>query len=617
MTELDQCLCLASEPPSDLPSAEWIEQNVELTPVESDLPGRVSFKFFPASKFFLNRLDDPKLRKATVMKCSQSGFTQLAVFYVLRRIKERPVTTMWIGSVARKTQEDAKKRFWPAIRSCPAVQPISPDENDRERWTATLIMFDTMNLMIRGADAVTGLRGDPCGLIICDERADWKRGRIHSARQRLSTKSSPIELSIGAAGNKNEELHTDWGEGSQTFIHFACPKCGSSNPFRFGTDESVLFPDPRVKGGVVWDENDTTKPGGVWNWEAVKKTARFECEKCGDRFDNSQKRDLLQTCHEHHRNPGALPEHYSLQVSGLMLIWEERSFGDIAVEFLKACEALTFGDIEPMRVFVTETLGEPWELRNKKKAESGLLDRCGDYKMGQMWTDPTDQTRIELNTTLVITFDRQEFSIPFVMRQWRRNGGSRLVWCGTLPSTDELREFQLKWKVRDQCVWGDDGGKMSADFRQTCLRYGWNALKGEDYEHFAIQGEKDSDGKAKPYRQGWRATEFDPGVGTISQGRFKMRAFLWSNPWFKDKLYNIFITGRGPLWELPSDVPQDYVKEVMANEWREKTKSNGQVEGYWHTTGPDHKGDCELEQLVVADVGGLTRYLPSGNSKNK
>lgn len=599
----EQALRRGSEPLSVLPSDEWIEQFVTLSPVESDLPGQVSFKFFPASRFFLKRLDHPRLRKATVMKCSQSGFTQLAVFYILRRIKERPVTTMWIGAVKEKTQEDAKKRFFPAIQSCEVVKPLSPSEEDRERWTRTLIMFDTMNLMIRGSDAITGLRGDPVGLIICDERADWKKGRIHNARQRLTTKASPIEISIGAAGNKDGELHADWKEGSQTFIHWTCLKCQHSNPFRFGQEESVLYDAPRARGGVVWDENETTRPGGIWNYEEMKKTARLECEECGERYANDRKPDLLATAHEVHRKPAALPENYSLQVPALLLIWGERSFGDIAEEFLKAKEALKFGDIEPMRTVVTETFGEPWELRNKKRSESGLMERCGQYKTGELLPD-TD-------TTLVLTFDRQEFRIVYVVRQWKRTGASRLIWCGEFPSLDELRAFQIEKNIKGRCVWGDDGGMMSSDFRQTCLRYGWNALKGEDYENFSIAGDKDSDGKSKAYRQGWRATEFDPGVGKISQGRFKMTAYLWSNPWFKDKLYNVFLAGAGPTWEIPSDIPTQYVKEVMANEWREKEKNDGSVEGYWHQTGPDHFADCELEQLVVADIGGITRLLPT------
>lgn len=584
--------------PSDKPTWKWLEENVELSAVESDLSGKIKFDLFPASKIFFNYLDNPRLRKATAMKCSQSAFTQNAIGYVLRRIKERPVTTMWIGATAAKTEEDAKKRFWPAIKSCPAVEKIAPADIDKERWTKRLIMFDTMSLLIRGANSIGGLRGDPVGLIICDERADWKPGRIYKARQRTTTKQAPVEISIGAAGVKGDELHADWKEGSQTFIHFLCPACQHSQPFRFSKKETVLFPEKRQLGGLVFDESESTGSSGKWNYDEVEKATRYECEKCGKRFHNVEKLELLRTAHEVHRNPSALPEKFSLHVSALVLVWQERAWGKIMVEFLKAVEEMRTGNIEPMISFVTETLGEPWELRNEKQKESELLDRCGSYKMGELWPDDPKNP-----AALILTFDRQQWNIPYVVRQWRRNGDSRLVWCGAFPSYDELREFQQLHKIKDRCVWGDDGGKMAAEFRQTCLRYGWSTMKGEDWKSYSV-----GEGENK-VRQGYRQTEFDPGIGTSQAGRVKMRAWLWSKPWFTDKLKNIFMLGRGPLWELPSDIPLDYIKQVSASEWRETELSNGQIKGYWHTVGADHFEDCEKEQLVVADCGGLTRTL--------
>jgi len=602
----EQILREAATPPSTLPTWQWIEQNVYLDPTMSDFSGKVRFDFFPAAKIFFNHLDNPRTRKATVMKCSQSGFTENAIMFLLRRVKESPVTTMWVGANAQKTEEDAKKRIWPAIENCPAVTELSPPPEDRERWTKRLIMFDSMNLMVRGSESRMALQGDPAGLIICDERREWKPGRIHLLRKRTRSKIHPLEISIGAAGKKGDELHADWMEGSQTFVHFTCTQCQHSQPWRFGQDETTLYPSARAKGGVVWETNDITKPNGVWNYDEVKKATRYECENCGHRFHNSEKLALLKTSHPFHRNPSALPHLFSLQVPAMVLPFTETTWGDIAVEFLKANDAKKHGDIEPMIAFVTETLGEPWELRNEKQTERELLDRCGDYQFGEMWTDPANAKLPEPNTVLILTVDRQLLHVVFVIRQWRKNGESRLVTCGVKPSMDEIRELQLQMSIKNKCVWADDGGTLAAEFRQNCLRYGWNVLKGEDFEHFTVQDKE----QEKSYRQGWRATEFDPGIGTTQQGRATMTCYLWSNPWFKDKLYNIFMTGKGPLWQLPKDVPPAYVKEIMGNEWREKTRNDGRIEGYWHESAADHFADCELEQLVVADIAGITRVLP-------
>lgn len=591
--------------PSEISTAQWVTENVELSPVTSDLSGKVSFEFFPANRIFLNYLDNPRTRKCTVMKCSQSGFTDTTIWYLLRRIVERPVTTMWVGPDAEKTQEDCKKKLYPAIRECKAAQAVAPGDDDRERWTKRLIMFDTMNLLIRGSNAVGGLRGDSVGLLICDERADWKPGRIHKVRQRLSTKSSPLEISIGAAGVEDDELHTDWKEGSQTFIYFICPKCQKSQPFRFGKNPNVLFPEPRTLGGLVWEKSDLTQPNGVWNEEEFKKTVRYECEGCGHRFHNAEKIQLLKTAHEVHRNPDALPKNFSLDVDALILIWNERDWANIAWEWVKADEATHRGDLEPLKNVVTETLGEPWSIKGTQNDDNDILDRCGDYTLGTLWMEPTDPKRMDPNTVLVMTFDRQMFHFVFVIRQWRKNGQSRLVDYGKLVGYDELREKQNHWKISNRCVWGDDGGPKVSEFRQTALRYGWNVLKGEDKQHFTVKE------NGEPKRIGFMRTNFDPGIGTVRGGPASMPAFLWSNDWYKDKLYLLFIKGLGPLWELPrrEDVSADYISQVMANSLMQRPLRDGGFEDYWRETGINDLGDCELMHLVVADQGGLTRVL--------
>lgn len=602
----EQVLRRGIEPPSTIPTWKWCEENVYLNPTMSDFSGKVRFDFFPASKIFFDYLDNARLRKSTVMKCSQSGFTENVIMYLMRRIKESPVTTMFVGANAQKTEEDCKKRLWPAIENCPAVAELAPPLEDRERWTKRLVMFDSQNLLIRGSESRTAMQGDPAGLIICDERREWKPGRIHMLRKRTRSKNSPLEISIGAAGKKGDELHADFNEGSQTFLYFTCLHCQHSQPWRFGKDATTLFPDPRPMGGIVWPTDDTTKPNGKWDYEAVRKSAAYECEKCGHCYNKADKPALLKTTHAHHHNPSALPRFFSLHVNAMVLPFVETEWGDIAVEFLKARDAVKYGDIEPMITFVTETLGEPWEVRNEKQSERELLNRCGNYKLGEFWSDPNDPTQLEPNTIFVLTVDRQLMHVVYIIRQWRKTGESRLVYCGVKASLDDIRALQLEHSIRNQCVWADDGGTLSAEFRQTCLRYGWKVLKGEDYEHFTIQDKQ----QEKSYRQGWRATEFDPGVGTTQQGRATMTAYLWSNSWFKDKLYNMFAVGKGPLWEIPKDIPVDYVKQILSNEWREKTKTDGSVQGYWHETGADHFADCELEQLVVADIGGITRVLP-------
>ena len=500
---------------------------------------------------------------------------------------------------------------------------------EREFWTRNYLKLPTMSLFMRGANSLKRLTSTPIGLIICDERRDWKKGAIGAVRKRLTTFSDRLEISIGAAGVKGDELDSDWEKGSQTILHFTCPHCGTSQPWRFGQEPTTMFPTPRKCGGVVWPNNDETKPKGQWDLSdssPIISLARYECENesCRHHFSNAEKPAMIRSCHEHHRNPKALPGHWSVHVSTLMMPWEYSDFGNVAIRFLRAKQSQKHGDINPLFTLITEDFGEPFERPDAHKMKGDLMLRIGDYKMEEFWVDKTkpmdvggfesergsgQRFELEKDSVLVIWFDRQLLHNWVVVRQWRtKTGASRMVWCGRIPNYDGIRALQMKWRIRDICVWGDDAGPSVADFRQTALQWHWTPMKGEDREYFSVI--KKEGGKEVHMRQGFSETRFDPGIGTTREGRASIKAFLIAVPHYKDKLYFTFISGKGPLWEIPKDTPIEYFDQLNANELREKINERGETTLYFHEASDPHMADCECGQIAVADLAAMTRFLP-------
>lgn len=604
--ELIGIFLAAIKPPSTEPIHKWAERNVELSAATSDIPGRISYDLFPCTKFLFEHMQNVRTRRTTLMAGAQSAKTEAAITLLMWRITENPTPAMWAMAVADQCEDFAKDRLFPAIQNCRPAFAHAP--TDRRHWTKRMVKFDTMTLHLRGSNSKAKLQSSPIGLIVCDERREWKKGSINTIRKRMTTFAESQELSMGVAGRKEDELHNDWEEGSQTFIYFRCLKCAHSQPWRFGRDASVLFPEPRARGGIVWPTDETAKPKGQWDYDAVEADARYECEACGHLHTSQDKGAMIRTAHEFHRNPKALPAHYSPQYGLLIMPWESASFGKIARRFLEAKSALKRGDMERLITFVTEDLGEPWEPPLLYRQKGDLLARMGKYKMGQMWMDPKDPARIEPDTTLILTFDRQMMYLRYVIRQWRRNGQSRLIWTGKEASLDDLRALQLRLHILNQCVWGDDRGGQASVFRQKCLQWGWTPMFGEDNDAFTIY--RREDGVDKSYRQGYRKTDLDPGIGTVREGRATIAAYQWSNPWYKDKLYFLFIKGLGPLWEIPDDIPADYLEELNGNEWNSDKNQFDEKRA-------DHAADCELEQATVADIGGITRYLQRPTEEKK
>ena len=589
-------------PPSQEPTWQWIEQHVRIPP-GSALPGPVDFALLPCPKAFISHCDNVQTRSCTALVSAQSTKTESVIQMILSRIVRKPVTTMWVMASAESCEEFAKKRLWQAVELCDQTRPLLPKA--REEWTKQLAQFKTMNLILRGSNSRVGLQSDPVGLIICDERREWKKGAIELLRKRTLTFPGSLEISVGVAGFKDDEHHRDFENGSQTFFHWDCPHCGHAQPFRFGRKESVLFPQARECGGMVWDENETTRPGGVWNFDEVLKTVAYECEniQCRARFKTADKARLLRTVKEFHRNPKAMPERISLHWNVMYMPWAKASFEAVVREFLMANDALKVGDINPLMAFVQETLGEPWEIRANAIKAADIVERFGGYKMGTMWMDPSEPLRRERNTAQFLTIDRQLGYLVAVHRQWRKNGQSRLIFAGRFSGDEDVRAYQLAHKIAGPCV-GMDEAFETSKARKLAAQYGWILLRGDDKIAATwIEG--------KSVKRPFRKADVDPGIGTAARGGIlTVPVYFWENDYYKEKLYSNALRGLGPRWEIADDAPEDYLKEITAEELREERNSDNTIEWVWHRKGPNHSGDCECMQQVMAEIYEIGRLQP-------
>jgi phage terminase large subunit GpA-like protein len=585
--------CVA--PPSDMPEWKWWEENIDLGN-ESVVAGRYSTELMPIARFVSAHRDNPFTRRIVEMVSAQSAKTRVALNMILHDECEDPATAMWIMASADHCKEFYYKRLEPAFENCELTKDWKAD--GRLQLRRLLVQTPGMNLLLRGSNSRVSLQSDPVRRLYCDERREWKKGAIDLVRKRTRTFHNFLEVSMGTAGEVNDELHLDWKEGSQTFFHFNCPHCGHSQPFRFGKKESPLFPKPMERGGIVWETNEKTKPGGEWNEKEVKKTVRYECENCGHRFHNSEKLTLMKSLHEFHRNPDALPKIASLHWNALYMPWPDCDWAEIAWEFLKAVKAYHYGNIEPMIAFTTETCGEPWELRGERPKENDLRKQCGalcgdPYNRGQ-WV--ADETAARL--LLVDCQALQGGHLKWSAHQLWPHGDSRLIDYGKVTGFEELRDLQRAQSIRSECVFLDSGWNTSKVYA-AAFTFGWGILKSDDPKYFVTYV------RNVPQRYPWKLTEIDPSLGKKGQGRSLMPLILWSMPTYLDRLLLYIAQGKGPRWLIPDDIGDDWLHEMTSMEKRRKKGSDGQEEEYWHRLHVNDWMICALQLLVVADAGGV------------
>jgi len=607
MTSVRQILCALFEPVSEAPAWQWIAENVELGS-GSELK-RFDFDLMPMHRWQHEQLQNPQVRRYTEMVCAQSGKTVNKLGHLVWKVKNQPRDIGWYTDTTIKAVADYKTKIKPFLENCSGISAMFPKE--RAKKSQRLVQFESMNLHILGAESASNRESITLFEAYCDEVRNYKPGALTQIDNRLKTIRSSKRVVFSSAGNEHDELHRAFNEGTRTMFNFKCPACHHSQPFRFGRDATPLFPQPREHGGFVWETNDKTKPSeDVWDFKALAETVRYECEACKARFAKADKWKLLATLHPVDTNPHAEPGNVSAWWWEAYMPWASCEWDQIVIKFLRAQLAAKRGDFEPLRVFVCETLGEPWRPPGGHRVQSGeIMKRCGTHAMREHWTDA--------GVIRVLTVDVQQGYIYYVLRGHKKMEGSRLIDCGTMPTFDDLRAYQQAMEVTDRCVFIDCAYKPSEVFK-ACLQYGrwvpdnsrpqapfygrawngWTPMRGEDYDDYTmpIAGER--------VKTRWRFHDQEATSGMAGVPHV-IRVFLFSKPWFRERLFLYAVKGKLP-WVLPQNIPDDYVRQMGNVEQRELLDANGQVTGYeWHEKGRHDYPDCESMQLAVANIAEL------------
>ena len=576
---------------------KWGEKFVKLEK-SSPMPGRYRTDLTPQVRSVLNEAQSNDNSKIVVLCSAQSAKTQTLMIFFAWMVKNDPGPCFWLMAAHDDAKEFSQTRLMPMLESIEELEDVMPA--GRGKRNRVLVQFATMDLMFRGSNSKSKLQSTPVRWLFLDEVRNYTRGALELVLKRIRAWRNARQFWISTAGNAHDEMHTAYLEGTRTHFHFKCLECDHSQPLRFGRTATPLFPNERQKGGLRWETNETTCPGGEWDYDELAKTIRFECENCGHLHHEHDRGRMLETLHPIDTNSRALKGVKSFWWNALYIPWV--LWSDIAKEFLQAHIAFSRGNVEPLKAWCRESDGCPWEERGEKPKENELRRQCGKhyddgYGRGQFWS--------EENTARVLTADVQAAAggfLKWVLREWKPNGDSRLVNYGRVLDFDALRELQHEMGVDDSNVFIDSGWNASKVYA-ACVDFNWRPMKGDDAHHFVTYKGKVA------IRRTFKVTLVDPSIGKKKTSAFTQRTSLplivWSNDSYKDRLLLHIVIGRGPVWEIPDDVSNDYCQEVLGEERRAKTNERGAITYSWHKTATNDYLDAELMQLVVADIAGL------------
>lgn len=562
--------------PDQRPPWEWAEDNI-LVDDNSPYEGFWNASLTPWVKKPMEAFRDNEVAQIAIMCAAQTGKTQLMLCLLCWIICEDPGPTLWVTSTQDQVKDLNETRITPTFERSEVTSKLLAEA----RTPKNDYHFQRMSLFLCGSNSKAALESKPIRWLLKDEVRRYPPGHSEMVNKRVRAFWNSRIADVSTAGEEDDAIDRSYKEGDQNTWHVPCMDCGELHDLKWTN--------------MVWDkEIARTRPV---DWEALYETIRYECPVCKHpHLDNARVRwHFIQNGQYVAQNPTAPATHRSYHWNALLPIWVK--WKDLVHEFVSAVHACKLGDIEPLKDFVNESLGEPWEERMGAIDSDERLDaRKGEYSIGEPWPDAAYR---------FIAADKQAQGGThywYVIRDYSDTMESRMVTYGRVDSDEDLDRIANTYKVHPD----RRGVDCSYDWTKVlkfCKEYNWKPLRGDhvkSFMHTIKKGKK----KGKRVRQSWTTSREPVNYGNKGKKGF-INVFKWSNPSIKDVLEE-HIAGLIGNWTLPDNLPDEYVKQLTAEVRMEKKNARGQIEHYYKQIRKDnHLRDCELEIMVMVIASGI------------
>jgi phage terminase large subunit GpA-like protein len=584
MNPLSKGFKSAVRPPDRRKPWAWCEDHVVVDNT-SPMPGRWRSDSSPWVKELMEVFPDNRVTDISVMCSAQSSKTQTLLNCSCWAISEDPGPAMWVMAAKDEAKTFVRDRVKPTFEGCKPVADlmISPEAYE--------FTFASMPFYFTGAGSPSKLQSKPIRWLFLDEVRNYPPGALDTVLKRTRAFWNSRRVLISTPDKKNDAVHRAFLAGDQRIFHFPCPGCSQLQTLKFEQLKGV-HPDT----GKVCKFNEV--PGakderGKWNFDLLAEWIRYQCVACGHLIKDVpvERKAIARNGRFIRMNPKAPRHRVSFHWNALLPPWV--SWRGIVEEFIQARSAARTGDLEPLKTFINETLGEPWDDQLGEIDDYDFLDlRKADYEFGDAWAE--ERVRF-------MAADKQEAGGEhywWVIRAFGLFGKSRLIAYGRCNTKEELEEIRRLHRVKTGNSMMDAAFKASEVYR-FCLATGWKAFKGDDADFFLRTDPR----TRKAFRQIWTRNWADPHYGTHMAGRTKpIPLFRWSNNAAKDMLTEMMMGLIGD-WTLPQKIGSDYLKQATAERREEKEDTKGRISYFWKQVRRDnHLRDCELMILIAAVI---------------
>lgn len=521
-----------------------------------------------------------RVREVTCRAAIQTLKTLYVEITSLWAIANEPGPIMWTQQDDDSAKEHVKGRYRGLLRSCEPVRRLLP--RNKHDASTNEIYFGDFFVIVNGAN-INNLQSKSIRWKLNSECWLWKQGLLTHARRRVSAYArdgiSKI-LNESQGSNADDDFDKLWQEGTCEVWSVPCAGCGTYHPLEFF---GRLNGQETARAGVVWDES-ARRENGTWDEQRVRASARYVCAACGHSHPDSAATRAAWNAGGRYTLPreGSDIRHRSFAWNALLA----EELGQLAVEFVQAQAFKKRGLIQPLKDFYQQRLALPWRDEQIDLGRVEIATR-GDYLLSEIIGHESD--KIDGEARRFATIDRQRDHFWMVVRGWRSNGGSRLLWRGRLLTTEQIEDVRKRFGVEPQLCF-EDAQYSTAQVYEDCIRYGWTALHGSG-----------DDGFPAILKNGRKVQRFYSPIKQTQVPGGYARYLFWASDPVKDILATLAAGTGVSAWEVAEDVGDEYLKQLRGEAKRERvSKKTGRSEWRWQKVGPNHLWDCEAMQVAVA-----------------
>jgi phage terminase large subunit GpA-like protein len=414
-------------PEQPLTVSEWADQYRKLSSKASAEPGPWRTDRTPYLREPMDCLSsESPIQRVVMMFAAQTGKTEAGSNWLGYVIDHAPGPMLCVQPTIEMAKRLSKQRLESMITETPVLAAkIAPARSRDSGNTMFSKEFSGGIMLMAGANSATGLRSAPCRYLFCDEvdafpaDVDGEGDPVSLAERRTTTFARRKILLTSTPTVKDfSRIEAEYQRSDQRRFYVPCPSCGAMEWLKWGQ--------------LKWADGQP-------------ETARYQCEHCGERFEEMHKPAMLRggewraTAPSNGRTAG-------FHLSGLYSPLGWCSWEQLVDDFLRAK-----GDAPALKSFVNTRLAETWEEDYAAKVSAdGLLARRLDYKPG------TCPAGVVLLTAGV---DVQDNRLAVSVWGWGEGETGWLVWHQELMGDPTQTEV---WEQLDHVLateWETEGGK--------------------------------------------------------------------------------------------------------------------------------------------------------------